>query len=254
MTVSDAEQSFRRPDPSLSAARPAIGSAVNPFAVSRVGLAQLDFVEASPGSLASLVAGMRKANWRGQIIGPHGSGKTTLTIALARSLAGEFQRFTWLVLQRGPWWLARPRCRVQLAARLAPSGGSLEFLEFHSAESPEPVVQRLQRVGPRELCFVDGVDQLTPAWQRRLIQIAGQRAVVWTSHQRLPGDLAVLTELRPDLQVFRQLVARLLEAAGETLDEQSVDRAFESAAGDFRLAFGRLYDAWEQARRGGPVT
>ena len=226
-------------------------SAVNPFAVSQVGLAQLDFVEANAGAVDLVVAQLRKANWRGQVIGPHGSGKTTLTIALAKSLAGQFQRFSWLVLHPGRWWLARPRFRVQLAARSDSSGKGLEFLEFRSDEPGGLINKHLQQLATSELCFIDGVDQLSPRWQRKLIQAAGKHAVVWTGHQQLAGDLPLIAELRPDASVFRKLVSQLLGDAGESLEQGLADQAFAQSDGDFRRALGRLYDAWEQAKRGG---
>ncbi len=232
---------------------PSAGKAtsVNPFAVSRVGLAQLDFVETNAGAVDLVVKQLRRANWRGQIIGPHGSGKTTLTIALAKSLAGQFQRFSWLVLHPGRWWLAQPRCRVQLAARSDSTGNGLEFLEFRSEEPDGQITKRLQQLITSELCFIDGVDQLSAGWQRKLIQSAGKHAVVWTGHQQLAGDLPLIAELRPDAGVFRKLVARLLGDAGESLDQGLIDGAFDQSDGDFRRAFGRLYDAWEAAKRGG---
>ncbi len=225
-------------------------SAVNPFAVSRIGLAQLDFVQANAGAVDLVVKQLRRANWRGQIIGPHGSGKTTLTIALAKSLAGQFQRFSWLVINPSRWRLAQPRYRVQLAARSDSAGNGLEFLEFRFEEPEGLVTKRLQQLATSELCFIDGVDQLSTGWQRKLIESAGKCAIVWTGHQQLPGDLPVLAELRPDLNVFRELVARLLENADESLDQGLIDQAFEQSAGDFRRAFGQLYDAWEQVKRG----
>jgi len=246
--VRDAKQPShpRWPSPALAVG---VGSSVNPFAVSRVGLAQLEFIASTSGEIDLVLAQMRRSNWRGQIIGPHGSGKTTLTIALAKSLAGEFQRFTWLVLHPGRWWPARPRCRVQLVARSVPSGQGLEFLEFRSEDPDALVMQRLQQLGATELCFIDGVDQLSAGRQRKLIQAAGKRAVVWTSHQRLPDELPLLAELRPDLKVFRKLVAQLLEDSGGAMPQEQIDEAFEQADGDFRRGFGRLYDAWEQAKR-----
>ena len=244
----DAEQSSRRSDHSPALAVGA-ASTVNPFAVSRVGLSQLDFIESTAGTVDSVASRLRNSNWRGQIIGPHGSGKTTLTIALAKSLAGQFRRFSWLVLHPGRWWFARPRCRVQLAARSESSGNGLEFLEFRSDEPEGLIAKRLQRLGPSELCFIDGVDQLSGGWQRKLIHAAEKHAVVWTGHQKLPGNLPMLAELHPDLNVFRQLVERLLANAGKSLEQDLIDEAFRQADGDFRRAFGRLYDSWEQAKR-----
>lgn len=224
-------------------------SSDNPFAVSRVGLAQLDFIESSPGLVDQTVAKLGSTHWSGQILGPHGSGKTTLTIALAKRLAGQFQRFTWLVISPGRWWLGRPRSRVQLAARSRPNHTGLEFLEFRSEDPESVALNRLQRLGNGELCFVDGVDQLSTGWQKSLFRAVQKKAVVWTSHRRLESGPPLLAELRPDINIFRGLVVRLLEGAGHSLESGSIDTAFARSEGDFRSALGHLYDCWEEAKR-----
>lgn len=221
---------------------------MNPFAVSQVGLAELEYIEPSAGMLELVLQRLKQHQWRGQIIGPHGSGKTTLTIAIARQLNLQFSRLTWLVIQPGSWFAARPRCRVQLAARCDGKPGELQFVEFQAAEKGLLTATRLRQIKAGELCFVDGVDQLSQGWQRRLIAAAGEHPVVWTSHQPL-DSVPLLVELMPDLVVFRELVGKLLSRTGASLVGAAVEQAFHAAGGDYRRAFSLLYDRWEQQRR-----
>lgn len=230
---------------------PAPPAVVNPFAVSQVGLGKLDFLELHPGLIAELSEKLETSGWRGQLVGPHGSGKTTLTIALAGELSGRFRRFSWLVVEPASWFWSRPRSRVQLAARASQVTGEtgLELVEFQLEGRGELLLPRLRRLAGDELCFVDGIE-LLPAWrQRQVLRAAADRPVVWTTHRRLEFGPSVLRELQPDLAVFSQLVGRLLRPSGIELEPGLVAQVFRDTKGDFRRGFSQLYDYWESQRR-----
>ncbi len=223
--------------------------AVNPFAVSRVGLAKVDFLEPKPGLVASIASSLERVGWRGQVVGPHGSGKTTLTISLARHLAPHFEQFSWLVVTPSRWWGGRPTYRVQLAARVTPGPppGTLEFLEFDLLEGTEKLLPRLRSQGPGECLFVDGVEQLGRWWQQRIARATVDRAVIWTTHQPLTWAGEVLCQLQPNLPQFQRLIEQLTGGAAN-LGSSELEQAFDSSGGNVRLALGQLYDHWEQQR------
>ncbi len=223
--------------------------ALNPFAVSRVGLAKLDYFEQTPGFISSVVSRVRECGGRGQVVGPHGSGKTTLTIALARQLVPQFDQFSWLVVSPPRWWASRPTYRVQLAARVVPGtlSAGLEFLEFELPEGTGKLLPRLRSSGPRECLFIDGVEQLNRCWQRLVARAAAHRPIIWTAHQALDWGGEVLCELRPEVANFQRVVEHLTGGSGE-LSSADVELAFRDSEGDLRQALGQLYDRWEMAR------
>lgn len=256
---------WSRPDLSIMPVRPQSGylaplpfpvamPSANPFAVSRVGLGEQEYLEPWPGYVGDVVGRLEQSGWRGQIVGPHGSGKTTLTLALARWLSPRFERFSWLVVQPLAWFGGRPRSRVQLAARSKGSAPevSLELLAFPDEESGSLLLPRLRGLRPNELCFIDGLE-LLPTWrQRQALKAAGEHAVVVTTHRALGWGLAQVAELHPDLATFSQLVARLLGPAALELQPEIIEAAFSAAGGDFRRGLSLLYDEWESRRRADP--
>lgn len=234
----------------------ALRQRANPFAVSRVGLGEQEYLEPRPGFVADVMQRLEQSGWRGQIIGPHGSGKTTLTVALARWLSARFERFSWLVVLPLTWFGSRPRSRVQLAARRSetPPGGALELLAFHHEDSSGLLLPRLRGLRPDELCFLDGLE-LLPTWrQRQVLKAAGAHAIVVTTHRALGWGLEEVAQLQPDLETFRQLVARLLGPAADELTPPMIEAAFQAAEGDCRRGLSLLYDEWESRRRGGKLS
>src|SRR5688572_22171912 len=60
--------------------------ATNPFASHRVCPGAVAFVFRPGESAAQLVERLRASDWFGQVIGPHGTGKSTLLAALSPAL------------------------------------------------------------------------------------------------------------------------------------------------------------------------
>ena len=68
----------------------------NPFSASRVRPGAVPFLFPARENAAALVARLKQAGWRGQIVGPHGSGKSSLLAALRSEL--EVQGLTTLLI------------------------------------------------------------------------------------------------------------------------------------------------------------
>ena len=109
----------------------------NPFAVSKTGMGCIDFVFDSELTLSTILQALRQAKWIGQIVGPHGSGKSTLTVAIARALRDEFESFHWVVMIPCPWpwtWRTSP-AREQMQWTTTSTGQ--DFSVAHQFGSPE---------------------------------------------------------------------------------------------------------------------
>jgi hypothetical protein len=178
----------------------------NPFAADRVLSVRY---ELSEGDAGTLLARLERLRYRGAIVGPHGTGKTTLLEDLEKPLAGLGFRVTHLRLDSETRRLSR-RCLSQLAATL----GARDFICLDGAE-------QLGRV--RWLMF---------RWRTRR---AG--GVLITSHR--PGLLPTLIECTTSPALLDRIVTRLAPPMGGGRTAQDL---FARHHGNLRDALRELYD------------
>ncbi|HUG91194.1 MAG TPA: hypothetical protein VML55_10185 [Planctomycetaceae bacterium] len=150
---------------------------------------------------------------RAAIVGPEGSGKTTLQEELARTLSDRGAAVRWLRLRRDSRRDGRRLIRELLAG-----------------------------LGPGDLVFVDGAEQLGAlAWRRFVRRTAGCRGLVITTHR--PGRLPTLIECRTTPGLLRRLVAELVPDESGRLDA-ALEDLFARHEGNLRLCLRELYDVW----------
>ncbi|HYO07719.1 MAG TPA: hypothetical protein VER17_02000 [Tepidisphaeraceae bacterium] len=176
----------------------------NPFAADRVE-ARVRY-RPQGFSWPELLDRLATLRYRAAIIGPHGTGKTTLLEDLVPRLGG-----------RGF------RCRtvtLRTEARAVPRAA-------------------MQRLGPDEMLLLDGAEQLSPlAWQ--LVRHRARRAggLLITSHR--PGRLPTLLETRPSADLLRDILADLLDpATAERFDAAALLRRHD---GNVREVLRELYE------------
>ncbi len=163
--------------------------------------------------LDQLVSRLRAENWRGQIVGPHGSGKTTLVHSLLPRLEAAGRRPHLITLRDGQRGVPR---------RSWPS---------------RPLVSR-------DLVLIDGYEQLSwlgrlAVWLRCLRSGAG---LLVTTHR--PVRLPEIYRTGTNLPLAEHLARRLL-AGNPRLEPGAVASAYEAARGDLRETWFRLYDLYE---------
>ncbi len=183
-------------------------AADNPFAAERIDALALRPVGWTWGELLDR---LERLDHRGAVIGPHGTGKTTLLAKLGRHL-GPHRAVHVRIPGDGPNAVARTLARL-------------------------PAVDVADRI-----VLLDGSERLTPvAWWR--LRIAWRRAsgLVITAHG--PGRLPTLVEMRTDPALLRDLVAELspddVDRIGPDLDE-----LFRRHRGDIRACLRALYDRY----------
>lgn len=193
-------------------------TAGNPFSSRHVRPGAVPFVFPEGAAAQDLVERLRAAGWRGQVVGPHGSGKSALVAALVPALeAAGRQVFL---------------CELRAGQRRLPR----DFPSAHARAGHAVVV-------------VDGYEQLS-AWGRfrlrRACASAGLGLVV-TAHG--PAGLPDLLRLAPDPALARRIVEWLLRGAEVRIAPEEVDAAFAARQGDLREMLFDLYDLFERRLR-----
>ena len=193
-------------------------NSLNPFATRFTRPGSLDFIE-DDLRVDELSQRLLEIRDPCQIVGPHGSGKTSLTIAIAKRLFKNSIRSRWITFRRERYFSS-------------PSSKHEDYLpEQKPVESTD-----------REILFIDGIEGLG-LLQRffALRKLKSRRTqLVLTAHQKLSG-YPVLATVHPKLETFRKL-ARKLHPTTDSTWQTKVDAAFADAEGDFREAFFLLYD------------
>ena len=179
----------------------------NPFKADRV-IATIRYA-CPDGDAHTLIARLASLDYRATIVGPHGTGKTTLLEDLGRALRDRGFRVVF----------------VRLGA--------------DARRLPNDWVSRAATLGPGDIVCLDGAEQLsTIAWhwfQWRARRAAG---LIVTSHRR--GHLPLLIECTTNVDLLDRVVRRLspVSAAGAP----SAEELFRRHRGNLHDALRELYD------------
>lgn len=190
---------------------------LNPFSTCFIQPGAIEYLE-DANSARELAMQLLNDRRSFQIVGPHGSGKTSLTIAIGKQLHAHSLSCRWLTLRKSGWF----------------SWPTTKFESYLQQETESNT--------GRQILFVDGVDALNLL--QRIVTLYQYRSpttqFVVTAHRKLLG-YPVLAHIEPKLETFRKLALRLRPSQDPDWLSQ-IDLAFEKADGDFREAFFLLYD------------
>jgi hypothetical protein len=168
-------------------------------------------------SWEALLARLAGMDYRAAIVGPKGSGKTTLM--------------------------------EDLEPRLIASGYRTHFLRL---TEEEPAFARgwerafLAGLSTQEIVLLDGAEQMSGRawwrWRRGTLRAGG---LLITSHQ--PGLLPTVLECHTTPALLGNIVAQLLPGP-ERPDEVKIRRLHAKHAGNLREALRELYDVWAERK------
>jgi hypothetical protein len=162
-----------------------------------------------------LLERLRENNWRGEIVGPHGSGKSALLATL--------------LLEVG---------------RL---GRQLRLVELRDAQHRLPAGTLLTLLARTcDLLAIDGFEQL-PRWRRRLVRtICGWRrcGLLVTAHRSV--GLPLLCRTAVDIGLAQEIVAALQRGYPVLLTDEDVADQFARHRGDMRETLFALYDLYAE--------
>lgn len=195
----------------------------NPFDARYVRPGAIRFLWPTGQSPETLLARLEQNGWQGQIVGPHGSGKSALV--------------AWLIEE------------IQRAGRRA------VLVELHDGQRHLPV--SLRGIGGScagAVLIVDGYEQLS-CWSRFLLRRHCRRrklGLVVTAHASagFPDLLRTAAGLDLAVRVVRELLGD--RSLGVTDDE--IGRLFERRQGNLRELLFDLYDLYERQRQGGNAS
>lgn len=204
-----------------------------------------DFTRHDQERIALILAAWRSNNHCGQLIGPHGCGKSALADQMIRQWNGQPERTERIVIRkRGSASSFERRLGLgMLTVRRQVDGSDCASVSDAAGGSDFP-----------SLLLIDGLDRLPP-----IARIATGRflrhypaAILITNHRALPG-VPVLDRMQPCPRHFLSLVDGLIQRArrrgwdGPAPDPGNALNGFRNCNRNYREAFLRLYD-WVQQR------
>jgi hypothetical protein len=189
----------------------------NPFATRfvRPGALEYRFTDSEPA--VALIESLRQHSWMGEIVGPHGSGKSTLVQTLIPLLTNQ--------------------------------GRDVRPFILHAGESRLPIAgSDLKSWGPTTQIIVDGYEQLG-SWTRKLLQRICKSqgcGLLVTSHEST--GLPLLLRTSPSLPMTQAIVRDVQLQKPIRIHDHDVDLSFQKHAGNLREVFFELHDLYEQRR------
>lgn len=165
----------------------------------------------------------------GALVGPHGTGKSTLLVHLERAVTASGRRAS-RVKAPGRDEHGRRPPRWETAAALAEAKAAIDGLE------------------PHDVLLLDSADRVGRIARWRLVRAARRRHVnvLLVAHREL--GVPTLHHRQVDAGLARRLAAGLL-ADGSTFplpDAPWFAAALSEHRGNLRAVFGRLYDRYEE--------
>lgn len=185
----------------------------NPFATCWTDDRRCGYVNSSEDTAGDTLSRIAALGWRGQIIGPHGVGKSALLREIGRRAAGR------------------------LDVRLVD-------VSFSTTRRSEMLIDRQQ------LLLVEGFERL-PLW-RQMGWLAAwsvmQQRVVVTTHRRVPG-LPVAKRLAPSVACLQRLFHHHVRDSDTPVALADAEQIFTRCGGDLRQTWFELHLLHEQRRR-----
>ena len=196
--------------------------AVNPFETRWIKPAEVRFIPVGFKSICRLLKKLAAKGYRGEIVGPHGVGKSTLLQTLKRELTRQDISVT-LLYARGP---------------------------FPHTGPPQTITSLKPHITPNAVLLVDGFEQLS-WWTRRQLKRQTAQAhsgLVVTTHQsqKLPELIKLQTTLQTVIELITQLQTD--RSVQRLISEQDAKMLYQQFGNNVREILFACYDLYEQRK------
>jgi len=191
----------------------------NPFSTRSIRPGAIAYQFPPGWSAERLVERLRDHDWQGQIVGPHGSGKSALLAALLPAIR-RAGRDTYLV-------------QLHDGQRRLPGGNAA-----------------LGSLARGTVVIVDGYEQLG-LWSRRGLRRTCRRfglGLLVTTH--VSSGFPDLLRTATSLETARRIVEQLLQGDSAIVSPEEINRRFAMHQGNVRELLFDLYDAYEERHLG----
>ena len=209
----------------------------NPFSTKFTRPGSLPYLFKDPDHIGHILNKLEKNQFLGQIVGPHGSGKTTLARHLSGLFDDQFKVARFLTI-RTP---TKPFQNLEMVEQT--EGGVREIDELTN----QMFIEQVSSINPlRTIYFVDGWGQVESYHRRIFVENCKNNrfGLVVTVHRKR-SQLPVICEVQSDFEIFTRIVRHLQRNSIIELNGGLVREAYVAAAGNFREAFMQLYDDYE---------
>ena len=193
----------------------------NPFATRFTRPGSIPFLFPPGQSAVGLLDLLRNSDWQGEIIGPHGSGKSSLL--------------------------------VEFLPRIGDAGRNVVQFSLHQRDRTLPISKAdVKGWNSQTQVVIDGYEQLS-WWGKRRLQRwvkAHNAGLLITAHE--PMGLPSLYSTQPTLPLARQIVAQLLgDTTTNPLTDDDIAAAFATHGANLREMLFSLYDVYQQRQTPG---
>jgi hypothetical protein len=187
----------------------------NPFSTRFTRPGAMPFLSAEQLDLSSIAARFAANGYRGQIVGPHGCGKTTLTFGLQSQLGQQIQAVR----------------RVTIRHDRAIIATETDWRDRNP-----------------QLLVIDGVERMTTTQRWLMIQSCRnlRMGILVTTHKRI-NFLPVLCEIQPTLETLQRIVEHL--APDVQIESEYLNTTWSRSGGNIREALMDLYDWYESSQK-----
>jgi hypothetical protein len=187
----------------------------NPFSTRHVRPGAIDYLFPLGTTAESLLARLEGNSWRGQIVGPHGSGKSALLATLIRAVEGSAHR-------------------------------QVHLVELHDGQRRMPHdFWRTDGITPNTVVIVDGYEQLGFFSRFRLRRFCRKRALGLLVTAHVSVGFPDLFRTAPDIATTVRLVEQLVDRDWP-ISAEEIRQRFSAHTGDIREVFFDLYDEYER--------